>query len=314
MITDVPGVRVGHWTGDGTGVTVVLLPPDTVGSCEVRGGAPATRETALLDPVCTVEHDDAVVLSGGSAFGLAAADGVMRALAGQGRGFTTRGGPVPIVPAAAIFDLAEGGDLSTVPGPEEGRAALAAAQQEGVARQEGDAQQERAGALETGRVGAGRGARLGKWRGAEHGRPGGLGSASGRDGAEGAVVGALVVVNALGDIERADGTILAGSTAPEDAPGFPEPAPFESGETNTTLAVVITNARLTKLQCHLLAQSAHHGLARAIHPSHTRHDGDIAFAFATGPIEANFDRLRVLATDVTAEAIRNSVAYDRDPA
>ncbi|MFI5053374.1 MAG: P1 family peptidase [Acidimicrobiia bacterium] len=295
MITDVPGVQVGHWNGDGTGVTVVLLPPDTVGSCEVRGGAPATRETALLDPECTVEQVDAVVLSGGSAFGLATADGVMRALADRGRGFTTRGGPVPIVPAAAIFDLAEGGDLSAVPGPEEGRAALGAAEQEG--------------SLQTGRVGAGRGARLGKWRGGEHGRPGGLGSASARDGD--VVVGALVVVNSVGDVLRADGTTLAGSSAPEGAPAFPEVAPFEAG--NTTLAVVVTNARLTKLQCHLLAQSAHYGLARAIYPSHTRHDGDITFACATGPIEANFDRLRVLTTDATAEAIRNSVAYDQDP-
>ena len=109
MITDVPGVRVGHWTGARTGVTVVLLPPGTIGSGEVRGGAPATRETALLDPARTVEHVDAVVLSGGSAFGLAAADGVMHGLAEHGRGFPTRGGPVPIVPTAAIFDLRPGG-------------------------------------------------------------------------------------------------------------------------------------------------------------------------------------------------------------
>src|SRR3990172_5872609 len=125
MIPDVPGVRVGHWTGDATGVTVVVFPPDTVGSCEIRGGAPATRETALLEPHRTVEHVDAIVLSGGSAFGLAAADGVMRALAEAGRGFLTRGGPVPLVPAAAIFDLVTTGGVT--PGPEEGRAALAAA-------------------------------------------------------------------------------------------------------------------------------------------------------------------------------------------
>jgi L-aminopeptidase/D-esterase-like protein len=299
VITEVPGVRVGHWTGDGTGVSVVLLPEGTVGSCEVRGGAPATRETALLDPECTVEQVDAVVLSGGSAFGLATADGVMRALADQGRGFATRAGPVPIVPAAAIFDLAAGADRGSVPGPEEGRSALVAAQREP------------APTLATGLVGAGRGARLGKWRGADHAREGGLGSASARDGD--AVVGALVVVNAVGDVIGADGSMLAGSSAPADAPGFPDPAPFEE-EGNTTLVVVATNAALTKLQCHLLAQSAHHGMARAIHPSHTRHDGDIAFAFATGPVEANFDRLRMLATDVTAAAIRNSVAYDRDHA
>jgi L-aminopeptidase/D-esterase-like protein len=298
VITDVPGVRVGHWTGDTTGVTVVVLPPETVGSSEVRGGAPATRETALLDPECTVQHVDAVVLTGGSAFGLATADGVMRALAEQGRGFPTRGGPVPIVPAAAIFDLVEGAEPNDVPGPEEGRAALVAAQREPAAP------------LATGRVGAGRGARLGKWQGGEHSRPGGLGSASGRDGET--IVGALVVVNAVGDVVGADGATLAGSSAPEGTPGFPDPAPFEAE--NTTLAVVVTNARLTKLQCRLLAQSAHHGLVRAINPSHTRHDGDITFALATGAVDANVDRLRMLATDVTAAAIRNAVAYDQEPA
>jgi L-aminopeptidase/D-esterase-like protein len=125
VITDVPGVAVGHWTGTGTGVTVVVPPHGTVGSGEVRGGAPASRETALLEPGRLVEHIDAVVLSGGSAFGLATADGVMRALAEEGRGFPTRGGPVPIVPAAAIFDLVQ--SHGEAPGPDEGRAALAAA-------------------------------------------------------------------------------------------------------------------------------------------------------------------------------------------
>ena len=114
MLTEVPGVQVGHWTGESTGVTVIVLPPGTVGSCEVRGGAPATRETALLDPLRSVQHVDAVVLSGGSAFGLASADGVMAELAARGRGFATAVGPVPIVPAAAIYDLVVGG---VRPGP-----------------------------------------------------------------------------------------------------------------------------------------------------------------------------------------------------
>jgi L-aminopeptidase/D-esterase-like protein len=299
MITDVPGVQAGHWTGRGTGVTVVVFPPGTVGSVEIRGGAPATRETAVLDPLATVEHVDAVVLSGGSAFGLATADGVMRALAEQGRGFPTLGGPVPIVPAAAVFDLvASGGER---PGPEEGRAALEAAQDPGPV------------ALATGRVGAGRGARVAKWRGAEYGATGGLGSASARDGD--VVVGALAVVNAVGDIVGEDGGIVTGSTAPPETPGFPDPAPFEAGAadggTNTTLVVVATNARCTKVECHLLARSAHHGMVRAIHPSHTRHDGDLAFAVATGAVDAHFDRLRVMATEVTAAAIRDAVAYHR---
>lgn len=298
MITDVPGVRAGHWTGLETGVTVVVFPPDTVGSVEIRGGAPATRETAVLDPLATVEHVDAVVLSGGSAFGLAAADGVMRSLAEQGRGFPTRGGPVPIVPAAAIFDLvASGGER---PGPEEGRAALAAAQDDAGPP------------FTTGRIGAGRGARVAKWRGAEHDATGGLGSASARDGE--VVVGALAVVNAVGDIVDDDGTAIVGSQAPAGTPGFPDPAPFEEGAkagTNTTLVIVATNARCTKVECHLLARSAHHGMARAIHPSHTRHDGDLAFALATGAVDGHLDRLRVMVTEVTAGAVRDAVAYHR---
>lgn len=298
MITDVPGVQAGHWTGDDTGVTVVLLPPETVGSVEIRGGAPATRETAVLDPLATVEHVDAVVLTGGSAFGLATADGVMHALAEQGRGFPTLGGPVPIVPTAAIFDLVASGGVR--PGPEEGRAALAAAQDPDAV-------------FTTGRVGAGRGARVAKWRGAEHGTTGGLGSASARAGE--VVVGAVAVVNAVGDIVGDDGGLLVGSGAPADAPGFPDPAPFEedaSGAgTNTTLVVVATNARCSKLECHLLARSAHHGMARAIHPSHTRHDGDLAVVVATGAAEAHLDRLRVMVTEVTADAIRDAVAYHR---
>ncbi len=301
MITDVPGVLAGHWTGAATGATVVVFPPGTVGSVEIRGGAPATRETAVLDPLATVEVVDAVVLTGGSAFGLAAADGVMRALAEQGRGFPTRGGPVPIVPAAAIFDLVVAGDER--PGPDEGRAALATAlDPDGPA-------------LTTGRVGAGRGASVAKWRGQEHGATGGLGSASARDGD--LVVGALVVVNAVGDVVDADGTPIVASRAPSDAPGFPEEAPFEEtpfegqSGTNTTIAVVATNARCTKVECHLLARSANHGLARSIHPSHTRHDGDLAFVCATGTVDAHLDRLRVMVTDVTAAAVRDAVAYHR---
>jgi L-aminopeptidase/D-esterase-like protein len=298
VITDVPGVLAGHWTGVATGVTVVVFPPETVGSVEIRGGAPATRETAVLDPLATVEHVDAIVLTGGSAFGLASADGVVRALAEQGRGFPTRGGPVPIVPAAAIFDLVVAGEER--PGVDEGRAALAAAFDPA------------APPLASGRVGAGRGASVAKWRGGEHGTTGGVGTASARDGE--VVVAALVVVNAVGDVFAADGKPVVESQAPPDVPGFPEEAPFETpaAGNNTTLAVVATNARCTKLECHLLARSANHGLARAIHPSHTRHDGDLAFACATGNVDAHLDRVRVMVTDVTAEAVRDAVAYHRE--
>jgi L-aminopeptidase/D-esterase-like protein len=285
----VPGIGVGHWTGGGTGVTVVTAPPHTVASGEVRGGAPATRELALLDPARLVEHIDAVVFTGGSAFGLAAADGVMRALEAQGRGFPSAGGPVPIVPTAAVFDLVESGGER--PGPAEGEAALAA-----VIHGEPFA---------TGRVGAGRGTTVGKWKGPDHRVPGGLGTASVRVGD--ATVGALAVVNAIGDVLAADGSVLAGSTAPADAVGFPDPLPFEEGE-HTTLVLVATDAVLDKRWCHLLAQSAHGGLSRALHPSHTRFDGDLTIGIATGAVEAHVDRVRVAALEVVAAAVRNAVA------
>jgi L-aminopeptidase/D-esterase-like protein len=268
----------------------VLLPEGTVGSCEVRGGAPATRETALLDPTRLVEPVDAVVLSGGSAFGLAAADGVCRALAEHGRGFPTVTGAVPIVPAAALYDLVESGGAA--PGPAEGRAALA------------DALAEPAVAEVRGRVGAGTGARVGKWRGVEYGLAGGLGLASRSEGD--LVVAAVAAVNALGDVLAEDGSVLRGSSAPPGAPPFPEVAPFQGG--NTTLVVVVTNARASKLECHLMAQSAHDGFARALHPGHTRHDGDVAFACATGEVDAGLDHLRLLVAEVAAAAIRNAVA------
>lgn len=293
-LTDVPGIAVGHWTGEGTGVTVILPAARTVAAAELRGGAPATREVALLDPSRSVEAIDAVVFTGGSAFGLAAADGVMTWLAQRGRGFPTRGGPVPIVPTAAIYDLVASGGAH--PSAADGAAAIDAAAHDTP--------------LTTGRVGAGRGATVGKWRGADHAVAGGLGSASTR--VDDATVGALAVVNALGDVRGATGAILAGSSAPSDAPGFPDPAPFETPEPNTTLLLVATDACCTKAECLLLAQSAQHGLAWAVHPSHTRHDGDLAIALATGAVVAHLDRLRVAATEVAAAAVRAAVTPGDD--
>jgi len=282
----IAGVRVGHWTGVSTGVTVLLTPDGTVGAGEVRGGAPASRELALLEPDRTVERVDAVVFAGGSAFGLAAADGVMRYLAEHGVGFPSAGGPVPIVPTACVFDLAEHGNA--VPGPDEGYAAAHSAA--------------RGDDVETGRVGAGRGATVGKWRGREHAVAGGIGIAVGRS--EDANVAALAVVNAVGDVIGRDGGIIAGSTAPPAAPAFPVDAPFEEQGANTTLVVVVTDAAIDKRSCHLVAQSAHDGLARSLHPAHTRFDGDLAIALATGRVETHLDRLRVIAADLVAEAIR----------
>lgn len=296
----IAGVRVGNVTRDGTGVTVLLFPAGSVGAAEVRGGAPATREIDVLDPTRTVARVDAIVFSGGSAFGLATADGVMRYLAERGQGFATAGGPVPIVAAACIFDLVDA--TGAPPGADDGyAAAVAAARDEDVT---------------TGRVGAGAGATVGKWRGRDGSVSGGVGVATAA--VDDVQIAALVVVNALGDVIGSDGATIAGSTAPAASPGFPTPEHFEEGRANTTLAVVVTDAALDKGACFLVAQSAHDGFARALHPAHTRFDGDIALAVATGTALApgttpgteppNLDRLRLAASDVVAAAIRASVA------
>ncbi len=287
-LTDVAGVRVGHWTGEHSGVTVVWAPAGTVGSGEVRGGAPATRETALLAPTRLVERVDAVVLSGGSAFGLAAADGVMRFLAERGQGFPTAAGPVPIVVGAAIFNPPWG----VPPGPDEGYAAAVDAGRGAPVRSEP--------------VGAGRGATVGKWRGRQYAAPGGLGTASVPDGD--ATVGALAVVNAAGDVIGAGGEVLAGSAAGAAGTGFGGTgfgglAPLEQ----TTLVVVATDARLSKIDCHLLAVSAHDGLARALRPAHTRYDGDLAVVLATGDVDGHPDGLREAAAEAVAQAVRAAV-------
>lgn len=267
---------------------MVWAPAGTVGSGEVRGGAPATREVALLEPTRLVDRVDAVVLSGGSAFGLAAADGVVRFLVERGQGFPTSGGAVPIVVGAAIFDAPWG----TPPGPDQGYAAAV------------DAAQGRPAV--PGRVGAGRGATVGKWKGREHAVAGGLGTAAIAEGD--ATVGALVVVNAAGDVIGPDGAVVAGSTAPEGSPAFPPPpSPGDPGVPEvfgqTTLVVVATNARLPKTECHLVAVSAHDGLARSLRPAHTRYDGDLAVALATGEVDAHPDRIREAAAAAVARAV-----------
>lgn len=271
MITDVPGVRVGHWTDASgrTGCTVVLLPDGTVASGEVRGGAPGTREFDLLAPERLVARVDAVVLAGGSAFGLAACDGVMRWCEERGVGFPTAGGPVPIVIGAVLYDLMVG-DPAARPGPDAGYAACVAAKD---------------GPIETGAVGAGTGATVAKWRGREHARPGGVGTASVREGE--LVVGALLAVNAFGDrIGVVDGPIEPGAAF-----------------TNTTIGVVVTNATLDKTGCLLVAQSAHDGLARALDPVHATVDGDAIVAAAVGGADGPVDRVRMLAAHCVSEAV-----------
>ncbi|GID65159.1 hypothetical protein Acy02nite_30400 [Actinoplanes cyaneus] len=304
------GAHAGNWTGDGTGVTVILPPPGTVGSGEVRGGAPATREFDLLDPVRLVDRVDAVVLSGGSAFGLAAGDGVMRLLRERGLGFPTTLGPVPIVVGMSIFDgsvEALAGDRVAAGPPTAFDGSAGALAGDRAAAGPPTAESGRAAALaalrgdefRTGPVGAGAGARTGRWRARVD--PGGLGRADGEAGT--ARVTALAVVNAWGDVLDAQGRPIFGGAA-VDRPAAP------SGRENTTIAVLLTDARLTKADCQLLAQSGHTGFARALHPAHSRYDGDAVVALATGAVTegVDLDLLRAVATEVMAEAIRAAVA------
>lgn len=272
-ITDVPGLRVGHAgrTDEGwlSGVTVVLPPAGTVGSVDVRGGGPGTHETDALDPTTLSRTVDAVVLTGGSAFGLAAARGAQQWCEENGRGFAVPGGVVPIVPAAAIFDLGRGGNFAARPDAAMGYEATADA---AVRKIEHD--------VERGNVGAGTGALIGRGT-----YKGGVGTASiTLD--NGVVVGALAVVNALG--------------LPFDSAQQPQPAADSARQgpptLNTTLVVVATNAILDKAECKRTASAAHAGLARALNPSHTLADGDTVFCLATG----------ALALDRSSDAARHA--------
>lgn len=281
----VAGVRVGHWTDHEaqTGCTVVEFPEGTVASYEARGGAPASREVELLHPDKTVTAIDAVLLTGGSAFGLAAADGVLRYYEEAGRGVPTRAGRVPIVPALALFDLAVG-DGTVRPAAEHGYLAARAAGQEQVT---------------SGRVGAGAGAYTGHWRGPAGRRPAGLAARVARLGD--LVVGALCAVNVFGDIDQGDDRLgLAAVTALRDAP-----PPFAGARAHTTIGVVCTNARLDKAGCLIVAQGAHDGLSRAVTPPHTRYDGDAFIAAATGEVDAHVDVVRYLALTAVCQAIRS---------
>jgi L-aminopeptidase/D-esterase-like protein len=285
VITDVAGLRVGHWTDPSarTGCTVVLCPPGTVGSGEVRGGAPGTRETDLLRPGMLVQEVNAVLLTGGSAFGLAAADGVVRWLEERGIGFDTGAARVPIVPAAVLFDLGVG-DGSVRPGPAAGYAACQAA-----ADHPGE-----------GQVGAGTGATVAKLHGPDRAVSGGLGSAAvTRDGV---TVGALAAVNAFGEIVDDEGAVLVGAS-----PGHDEEEPQLPG-TSTTLAVVATDARLSRERAHLLAIAAQDGIARAVRPAHTMWDGDTVFTLATGTSDAAQPVVEAMAEEALARAIRRAVS------
>jgi D-aminopeptidase len=305
LITDVPGLKVGH-AHDlrlGSGSTAVVFDAPAIGSIDLRGGGPGTRETALLDPSQTVEGIDAITLSGGSAFGLDAASGVQAWLKEQGRGFAVGAARVPIVPAAILFDLLSGGDKEWgrfPPYRELGYAAAAAA----------------SATFALGSVGAGTGATTANCKG-------GVGSASAQ-GADGHIVGALAVVNAVGSALVDRGPWFWAAPFEQNGEfggrGFPQPFPASAldpltkgrARTNTTLVIVATDAILNKAQAKRLAVMAQSGLSRAIFPVHTPLDGDVVFAASTGrrplgdPL-LGLTRLGALAANVVARAIARGV-------
>ncbi|MCA1840926.1 MAG: P1 family peptidase [Actinomycetota bacterium] len=289
MLTDVEGIRVGHWTDQVgmTGCTVVLCADGTVGSCENRGGSPGDREWVLLQPENRVDRVNAVVLSGGSAFGLATADGVMRWLDERGIGWPAGGGKfnVPIVPAAILFDLGQG-DPSARPGARQGEAACDAATD---------------GQFQTGRVGAGTGCTVGKLHGIEYATRSGIGTWT-ISSADGLKVSALIAVNAVGDVLDEQGQLLAGSTAPKGTPVMPLPV-----MQSTVIGVVATNAILTKNDAFLLAKAGQDGISTVVHPAHTRYDGDVIFGLGTCRMQTSVDQVLALAPGAVAGAIRQAV-------
>ncbi len=284
-ITAVAGVTVGHWTDEAarTGCTVVVFPEPNVASVEVRGAAPGSRETALLEHGMRVQQIQAILLTGGSAFGLAAADGVVRGLEADGRGHETPVTRVPIVPAAVVFDLQPG--QSVRPGPDQGEAAYRSASDDPVV---------------AGLIGAGTGTTVAKWRGFEHMRPGGLGSAI-RPAGE-AKVGALVVLNAVGDIFNVEGEPLTGG---DHEPGPPHLMPEAAA--NTTLVVIATDAALARAELSRLAVRSHDALAVCVRPVHTRFDGDIVFAVSCGEGGGDVETLAEAAFGATAAAVERAV-------
>ena len=297
-ISAIPGLRVGHWTNRraATGCTVVLCEGGAVAAVDVRGGAPGTRETDLLRPGNLVERIHAVLLSGGSAFGLDAAAGVMRYLEEQGVGLPTPGGLVPIVVGAVLYDLSIGRS-DVRPDAAAGYAACRAA---------------KGGRVSQGSVGAGSGATVGKALGMERAVKGGIGTASERTAGD-ITVGALVAVNCLGEVVDPDSSrIVAGPR--DEKGGFLStldilrgrpPSGRPGGFTNSTIGVVATNARLSREQAYRLAVMAHDGLSRTVRPAHTLVDGDVFFSLATGATEAPVDPITLGA--LAARAVERTI-------
>ncbi len=301
MITRVPGFAVGHASDfkNVTGCTVILCPPQTVGSIDIRGSAAGTRQFDPLLGLHIVNEVHAVLISGGSAFGLDAAGGVMEYLEERGRGFDVTITRVPIVPTAVIYDLTVG-DCRARPDKAMGYAACQAARPEA----HGD-----------GSIGAGTGASVGKLLGIRHATKGGLGT-SFSEGPDGLKVGALAVVNAFGDVVDPDtGAILAGARTSPESREFADSARLirqgvvrkRFGEPNTTIGVVATNARLTREEARKIAQMGNNALARTIRPVHTLFDGDIVFVLAHPEVKTDMHLLGLLAQKVLEEAVISAV-------
>lgn len=290
------GLKVGHANDEYTGVTVIYAPKGAVGGCDCRGGAPGTRETDLLKPDKMMQRINAVVLSGGSAFGLAASCGVMDFLLERGVGYKTMGKTVPIVTGAVLFDL--NSKEYHYPDAKMGRVACENADK----------------ALTFGQVGAGKGATVGKIRGLRNACKGGIGAASVK--AAGACVTAVVAVNALGDVvDPATGGIIAGAKGKDGQFIDTEKCMLDGSfmklllGTNTTIGCILTDANINKVEANKLASAAHDGMARAVRPVHTDYDGDTMFCMATGhrPV-INFALLQSAAAEATARAIVNAVS------
>lgn len=304
-ITDIPGIRVGHATHpmENTGCTVILPEKPAVAGVDIRGSAPGTRETDLLRPTFLVQHVHAIMLTGGSAFGLRTADGAMQFLLEHNIGFAANGVVVPVVPAAVIFDLTPERNPA-FPSTDMGYEACYNAGRK----------------VREGAIGAGRGATVGKMLGPDRTMSGGVGSAAVRL-PNGLMVGALAVVNALGDvIDPADGSIVAGARD-ADGTGFADSmtvlrehrgTPPLAGQ-NTTLAVVATTGRFSREGVTKIAQMAQNGLARVIRPAHTMYDGDTVFALSVGDDEADINLVGELAAETVAEAIVRAVRISNAP-
>jgi L-aminopeptidase/D-esterase-like protein len=289
-LTAIGGVEVGMWTDQSamTGVTVIAVPEPNVAAFEARGAAPGTREVALLEPGMKVETIQAICLAGGSAFGLAAAHGVVGELAAAGRGHVTPAGPVPIVPSAIIFDLLVGEPIAP-----DARAG-AAAYRDRSSRP-----------VPSGSIGAGTGATVAKWRGIEHIRPGGQGSADVAAGA--ATLAALAIVNAVGDAFTLSGEALTDGPPLSGGPAWDVPA-----NQNTTLVVVATDAALSRTDLMRLLVRSHDALAVCLRPAHTRYDGDAVFAVSCGDRPSDLDLLGEAAFAATVAAIEAAVRGAQD--